>query len=178
MDIGLPQFHRMFLDARFDGRMLDSITLEDLNLLDVNVPFHISSIKRALQALRLGSIVSCDYHVTGLCCRMCGYDPEYLKDSCLEKNRGSQKLLHWSSKDVSRWVCSIELDDYVGAMDTAGIHGAVMVSSCVVMREVMIVRDSCSYLMCNSVVRVWLGHSESTSPRHLSGNTFPRSSWN
>lgn len=60
---------------------------------------------------------------------MCGYDPEYLKDSCIEKSRrGSQKLLHWSAKDVARWICSIELDDYVGSMDTSGIHGAVMVS--------------------------------------------------
>lgn len=52
VDIGLPQFHRTFLDARFDGRMLDSITVEDLKLLDVTVPFHVVSIKRALQALR------------------------------------------------------------------------------------------------------------------------------
>lgn len=59
---------------------------------------------------------------------MCGYDAEYLKDSCGEKNLGSHKLLHWSAKDVARWVCSIELDGYVSAMDTAGIHGAIMVS--------------------------------------------------
>lgn len=52
VDIGLPQFQRTFQDARFDGRMLNSISLEDLKLLDVTVPFHISSIKRALHALR------------------------------------------------------------------------------------------------------------------------------
>lgn len=52
VDIGLPQFHRMFLDARFDGRMLDGITVEDVKLLDITVPFQIASIKRALQALR------------------------------------------------------------------------------------------------------------------------------
>lgn len=108
-DIGLPQFKRTFLDARLDGHVLDTISVEDLKLLDVNVPFHVTSIKRALQALRL-----------------CGYDGEYLKDSCAEKSHGSQKLLHWSAKDVCRWVCSIELDDYVGALNTAGIHGAVM----------------------------------------------------
>lgn len=61
---------------------------------------------------------------------MCGYNAEYLKDSCGEKNLGSHKLLHWSAKDVARWVCSIELDGYVSAMDTAGIHGAIMVSVC------------------------------------------------
>lgn len=60
--------------------------------------------------------------------RMCGYDAEYLKDSCVEKNRGSQKLLHWTAKDVAKWVCSIELDEYVGTIDKSGIHGAVMVS--------------------------------------------------
>lgn len=63
-----------------------------------------------------------------LCSRLCGYDGEYLKDSCAEKSHGSQKLLHWSAKDVCRWVCGIELDDYVSALNTAGIHGAVMVS--------------------------------------------------
>lgn len=52
VDIGLPQFQRTFHDARFDGRMLNNISVEDLKLLDVTVPFHISSIKRALQALR------------------------------------------------------------------------------------------------------------------------------
>lgn len=52
LDIGLPQFQRTFMDARFDGRMLNDITVDDLKLLDITVPFHISSIKRALQALR------------------------------------------------------------------------------------------------------------------------------
>lgn len=61
---------------------------------------------------------------------MCGYDKDYLKDSTAEKKHGSQKLLHWSAKDVANWVCSIELDEYVGAMDSAGIHGAVMVRCC------------------------------------------------
>ena len=56
VDIGLPQFQRMFLDARFDGFMLNMITLEDLRLLDVTVPFHLASIKRALQALRFNQI--------------------------------------------------------------------------------------------------------------------------
>ena len=52
VDIGLPQFQRFFLDARLDGLMLNNITLEDLKLLDVVVPFHVASIKRALQAFR------------------------------------------------------------------------------------------------------------------------------
>ena len=50
--IGLPQYQRTFLDARIDGRMLDNLSMEDLNLLDVNVPFHLISFKRAIQALR------------------------------------------------------------------------------------------------------------------------------
>lgn len=52
VDIGLPQFQRTFHDARFDGSMLNQVTLEDLKLLDVTTPFHIASIKRALQAFR------------------------------------------------------------------------------------------------------------------------------
>lgn len=67
VDIGLPQFQRTFLDARFDGLMLNSITLEDLKLLDVTIPFHIVSIKRALQALRQGITVSPCRHYNIFC---------------------------------------------------------------------------------------------------------------
>ena len=60
---------------------------------------------------------------------MCGYDKNYLKDSYAEKKLGSQKLLHWSAKDVAHWICTIELDEYAGTLETMGIHGAVMVSN-------------------------------------------------
>lgn len=52
VNIGLPQYRRTFLDARLDGLMLNNITEEDLKLMDVTVPFHVASIKRALQAFR------------------------------------------------------------------------------------------------------------------------------
>ena len=52
-DIGLPQYQRKFLDARIDCRMLNSITVDNLNLLDIDVPFHIASLKTAIMALRL-----------------------------------------------------------------------------------------------------------------------------
>ena len=42
--------------------------------------------------------------------------------------KGSMKLLHWSAQDVADWVRAIELDSYVGGLENAGIHGAVMVS--------------------------------------------------
>lgn len=58
---------------------------------------------------------------------MCAYNKDYLKGNSVDKSHGSQKLLHWSAKDVVQWVCTIELDEYVTAMDTAGIHGAIMV---------------------------------------------------
>lgn len=50
--LGLPQYKQLFLDARLDGRMLNAITVQDLQLLDVTTPFHIASIKRGLEALR------------------------------------------------------------------------------------------------------------------------------
>lgn len=59
--------------------------------------------------------------------RMCHYDRDYLKEGVDRSFQGSQKLLHWSAKDVIRWVCSIDLEEYVSGLDTAGIHGAVMV---------------------------------------------------
>ena len=57
--------------------------------------------------------------------RMCGYNRDYLKESPSEA--GSQKLLHWSAKDVADWVKTIELDEYVGGLQEAGVNGAVMV---------------------------------------------------
>lgn len=51
-DIGLPQYQRKFLDARIDGRMLNNITADNLSLLDIDAPFHVASIKRAIQAMR------------------------------------------------------------------------------------------------------------------------------
>ena len=51
-DIGLPQYQRKFLDARIDCTMLNVVTMENLNLLDIDSPFHIASLKRAIQALR------------------------------------------------------------------------------------------------------------------------------
>lgn len=50
--LGLPQYKQVFLDARVDGRMLNVISMQDLRLLDVTTPFHVASIKRALEALR------------------------------------------------------------------------------------------------------------------------------
>ena len=52
-DIGLPQYQRKFLDARIDCCMLNSITVDNLNLLDIDAPFHVASLKTAIMALRL-----------------------------------------------------------------------------------------------------------------------------
>lgn len=56
---------------------------------------------------------------------MCSYNKDYLKESSSEA--GSKKLLHWSSSDIVAWIKSIELDEYVGGLNEAGIHGALMV---------------------------------------------------
>lgn len=42
--------------------------------------------------------------------------------------QGSQKLLHWTAQDVKNWLWNINLDQYVGALDNVGLHGALMVS--------------------------------------------------
>lgn len=51
-DIGLPQYQRKFLDARIDCSMLNVVTMDNLNLLDIDTHFHTTSLKRAIQALR------------------------------------------------------------------------------------------------------------------------------
>lgn len=58
--------------------------------------------------------------------RMCSYKRDYLKEASPES--GSKKLLYWSSKDIADWIRNIELDEYVGGLEEAGIHGAFMVS--------------------------------------------------
>ena len=41
--------------------------------------------------------------------------------------QGSQKLLHWTAQDVKNWLWTVNLDEYVGALDNTGLHGALMV---------------------------------------------------
>lgn len=91
--------------------------------------------------------------------RLCGYNPNYLKNPAaaskvrssswfysffshghpppsslphppLPVPQGSQKLLHWTAQDVAGWLCSIDLDEYVGALQNRGLHGALMVRTC------------------------------------------------
>lgn len=106
-DIGLPRYRQTFFDARIDGRMLDNITLDELDLLDVVTPFHLISLRRALQAFR-----------------MCGYNPNYLKEPL--DSKGSQKLLYWSAQRVCDWLKTVELDEYSAGLHNTGIHGAVI----------------------------------------------------
>ena len=56
---------------------------------------------------------------------MCSHKRDYLKEASPES--GSKKLLYWSSREVADWIRSIELDEYVGGLEEAGIHGAFMV---------------------------------------------------
>ena len=58
---------------------------------------------------------------------MCGYSKNFLAQGSSEKVIGSQKLLHWTAKDVANWIRTIDLDEYIGGLENAGIHGAVMV---------------------------------------------------
>eukprot|EP00731_Ephydatia_muelleri_P037908 Em0597g3a len=107
-DIGLECYQQTFYDARIDGNMLNSITFEDLELLDISTPFHITSIQRGIQAFRL-----------------CGYQKDYLK-APVGTLKGSQKLLYWNASHVMEWLKSVELDECTGALHNMGIHGAVM----------------------------------------------------
>ena len=112
---------------------------------------------------------------------MCGYDHNYLKDPAAasqvsniqtfeDKNvgypcvcvcvvQGSQKLLHWTAQDVKNWLWNINLDEYVAALDNAGLHGALMVNmycscsiwcmACVIMTTSSV--DCCTYLITITV---------------------------
>jgi len=74
-------------------------------------------------------VIFCCYGGYGVwLCRLCGYDKNYLSLAKSEKSEGSQKLLHWSCADVGEWLSSIQLEQYVTALDRTGIHGPVMVT--------------------------------------------------
>jgi hypothetical protein len=121
--IGLSGLTRTFTEARIDGHMLNVISMNDLDLLEVTDPFHHLSLRRAIQAFR-----------------MCGYNPNYLKDPAAA-SQGSQKLLHWTAEDVKTWLWNINLDQYVGALDNVGLHGALM------LLEVRFTSESLAHLL-------------------------------
>jgi hypothetical protein len=48
-DAGLPQHKETFLAARVDGRVLHSLTMDDLAILHVTSHLHVSSLRRGIQ---------------------------------------------------------------------------------------------------------------------------------
>ncbi|XP_065898454.1 liprin-beta-1-like [Dysidea avara] len=108
VDIGLPQYCDVFLEGLVDGTVLNEITYDDLSLLQVTNPFHQISLKRAIQGLRLAS-----------------YRKDYLKTWSSVK--GANQVLLWPASRVHDWLKYIDLGDYIGHLEGAGLHGALMV---------------------------------------------------
>ena len=55
-DIGLPQYKDSFIDSRIDGRVLHSLTVDELctNLRVTNL-LHVTCIRRGIQVRRAGN---------------------------------------------------------------------------------------------------------------------------
>lgn len=113
-DIGLPQYKDNFFDARVDGRMLHTMTVEDLLNLKVANELHHISIKRGIQILRLN-----DYN-----------------SACLRRRPSADEgnlynvpgdVVLWTNHRVMEWLRTIDLSEYAPNLRGSGVHGALMV---------------------------------------------------
>lgn len=106
-EVGLPQYKPNFVANLVDGRMLSCLTLEELSAMDVCVPLHVISLRRAIQALRV-------HH----------FRRDFLRAPPI--GEGSQQVLEWSAGRVVQWLRSIDLGELVPCLQNQGIHGALI----------------------------------------------------
>jgi hypothetical protein len=113
-EIGLPQYKGLFLEARVDGHVLNSLTIDDLYQLKVMSDFHHVSLKRAIQCLRQQNF-SRSYMI----------GPTEDKPSSDREYRLSEVTL-WNNARVCQWLDCIEMSEYAGNLRESGVHGALI----------------------------------------------------
>lgn len=109
-DIGLPQYKDIFAESMIDGRMLNSLTSEEMHMLNINSELHFLSIKQAIHVLRLNK-----------------FDPQCLRrrgtgDDLLDKS----EVVLWTNHRVMEWLRSIDLSEYAPNLRGSGVHGGLM----------------------------------------------------
>ncbi|XP_032223134.1 liprin-beta-1 isoform X2 [Nematostella vectensis] len=110
-DIGLPHYKDAFSDACVDGRMLNHLTLDDLQHLKVTNALHHVSIQRAIQ-----------------CLRFYNFHPNCLKRYPIDESwqQGADVLL-WTNGRVMEWLRLVDLAEYAPNLRGSGVHGALMI---------------------------------------------------
>ncbi|KAK3728938.1 hypothetical protein QZH41_016802 [Actinostola sp. cb2023] len=110
-DIGLPHYKDTFSDACVDGRMLNYLTIDDLQQLKVTNALHHVSIQRAIQCLRFNN-----------------FHPNSLKRYPIDESwqKGADVLL-WTNGRVVEWLRLVDLAEYAPNLRGNGVHGALMI---------------------------------------------------
>ncbi|XP_031556094.1 liprin-beta-1-like [Actinia tenebrosa] len=110
-DIGLPHYKDTFSDACVDGRMLNYLTIDDLQQLKVTNALHHISIQRAIQCLRFNN-----------------FHPNSLKRYPIDESwqKGADVLL-WTNGRVVEWLRLVDLAEYAPNLRGNGVHGALMI---------------------------------------------------
>nr|XP_018667295.1 liprin-beta-1-like isoform X2 [Ciona intestinalis] len=108
-DIGLPQYKDSFHEACIDGRTLHHLTVGDAQKLRVTNLFHLCSLRRAVEILRI-----------------CQFDPTMLKRRPVEEG-DTEDISLWTNHRVMEWLRCVDLAEYAPNLRGSGVHGAVMV---------------------------------------------------
>ena len=114
-DIGLPQYKDAFLESRMDGRMLHSLTVDDLaNQLKVTNLLHLICIRRGIQVLRL-------HHYNPACLQRRSAAPMIpADDSQAEEADGCSSVAVWTNHRVMEWLRAVDLSEYAPNMRGSG----------------------------------------------------------
>ncbi|CAF0918897.1 unnamed protein product [Adineta ricciae] len=110
-DIGLPQYKEYFAESKVDGRILNSLTLEDIIYLNVTNELHHLSIKRSIQVLRLNE-----------------FNPTCMKRRPHPNDKNNiNEIIYWSNHRVMEWLRSIDLAEYAPNLRGSGVCGALII---------------------------------------------------
>ncbi|XP_035376207.1 kazrin, periplakin interacting protein b isoform X4 [Electrophorus electricus] len=110
-DVGLPQYAQVFQTQLVDGRVLCSLTRQDLETdFSITNQFHVRSLLAGIQLLLL-----------------VGLDKEVLQARRAQCEHQDVDPVVWSNHRVIKWVRDIDLKEYADSLQNSGVHGAVMV---------------------------------------------------
>lgn len=107
-DIGMPQYKDSFARAGVDGRMLNNLTLSELQTLGITLEMHYSSFRRAIELLR-----------------RVNFEDDYFLRRPEQEPMLEDKLM-WSNHRVMEWLHSIDLTEYTISLRGSGLHGALI----------------------------------------------------
>uniref|UniRef100_A0A3Q4BGI9 SAM domain-containing protein n=1 Tax=Mola mola TaxID=94237 RepID=A0A3Q4BGI9_MOLML len=110
-DVGLPQYSQAFHNHLVDGRMLNSLTRQDLERhLSITKKFHQVSLLLAIELLHLLS-----------------FDKEALQARRVQCEHQNVDPLVWTSHRVIKWIRDIDMKEFADNLLNGGVHGAVLV---------------------------------------------------